>query len=375
MFLVLATAASGITEFFSRMLGKRAKDLERTLGELLAGSSISDPDILAAKKEGADAKNYVEGTQEWCLQKFGATSIWRAASSASKDGRFFWRKIGPSYISAKAFAEAVTEMLGPGGVIDHIDNLPNLKKRLESLVKESGADLIAVKAGLERWFDEAMERLQGTYKRWATLSLFLIGFILAGLLNASTLNVAVEVWKDPVTRQTVADSASKLVKEGAGADQLSTVADAADKLQQLGLPLGWGGGRAADFLTNWHWTAGIAGWVLTALLVMLGAPFWFDLLSRLVNLRNTGPQPAPAAMDKTSATGLITSRAVKQPAQAATELSGRIGDTPQQLSDAPPKAAEPNAHIDALPADDSPTEAKKPEDVWKTATRRMLSKL
>jgi hypothetical protein len=111
MFLVLATAASGITEFFSRMLGKRAKDLERTLGELLAGSSISDPDILAAKKEVADTKNYVKGTQEWCLQQFGATSIWRAASSASKDGRFFWRKIGPSYISAKAFAEAVTEML------------------------------------------------------------------------------------------------------------------------------------------------------------------------------------------------------------------------------------------------------------------------
>jgi hypothetical protein len=365
MYLVLATAASGITEFFSRMLGKRAKDLERTIRELLAGSPISDSDMLAAKKEVLDAKNYVKVGPRECVQQFKETSIWRAASSASKKDRlFFWsRNLGPSYISAKAFAEAVTEMLGPGSVIDvidHIDNLPNLKKRLESLVRESGADLIAVKAGLEGWFDEAMERLQGTYKRWATLSLFLVGLILAGLLNASTLNVANEVWKDPVTRQTVADSASKLVIEGAGADQLSTVADAADKLQQLGLPLGWGGGRAADFLTNWHWTIGIAGWVLTALLVMLGAPFWFDLLSRLVNLRNTGPKPAPAAMDKASATGLITSTTVKQPTQAATELSGRIDDTrqayvralEQRLPYVPPKAID-----------------------WETATRRMLSKL
>jgi hypothetical protein len=46
---------------------------------------------------------------------------------------------------------------------------------------------------------------------------------------------------------------------------------------------------------------------------------------------------------------------VEQPTQAATELSGRIVDTPQELAEAPPKAAEPNAHIDALPADDNPT--------------------
>jgi hypothetical protein len=45
------------------------------------------------------------------------------------------------------------------------------------------------------------------------------------------------------------------------------------------------------------------GWVLTALAVMLGAPFWFDLLSKLISLRGTGTkistgdlgQPAPAA--------------------------------------------------------------------------------
>ena len=33
------------------------------------------------------------------------------------------------------------------------------------------------------------------------------------------------------------------------------------------------------------------GWVLTALAVSLGAPFWFDLLSRFVNIRSGGRPP------------------------------------------------------------------------------------
>jgi hypothetical protein len=34
---------------------------------------------------------------------------------------------------------------------------------------------------------------------------------------------------------------------------------------------------------------------MTALAVSLGAPFWFDLLGRLVNLRATGARPSKAA--------------------------------------------------------------------------------
>jgi hypothetical protein len=32
----------------------------------------------------------------------------------------------------------------------------------------------------------------------------------------------------------------------------------------------------------------ILGWIITALAIMLGAPFWFDLLSRLIKIRGTG---------------------------------------------------------------------------------------
>jgi hypothetical protein len=365
MFLVLSTAASAITEVISGILSKRAKDLERTLGDLLVGDPVNDTAIIKAKEAVQDAKNQVnkaksaaeklssrerlksskgqlkavreavEIRRRELLKPFKATSIWTSAASATKNKlRLTRRDIMPSYLSAKAFAEAVMEMLDNDGVLDKVEMPPNLKKRLESLVleckslaQESKGDLIAVKAGLERWFDETMERLGGAYKRWATLSLFLVGFILAGLLNASTLNVAHDLWKDSVTRQTVVDSASKLVEDGGGAEQLSAIAGAADRLQQLDLPLGWDGQRAADFFSSWHWTVSLAGWLLTALLVMMGAPFWFDLLSRLANLRTTGPKPPLAAEDETSAnkfakSATLTPATVVMPAatdQKATE--------------------------------------------------------
>jgi hypothetical protein len=36
---------------------------------------------------------------------------------------------------------------------------------------------------------------------------------------------------------------------------------------------------------------GLLGWALTALMVSFGAPFWFDLISKLINRRVTGPRP------------------------------------------------------------------------------------
>ena len=33
------------------------------------------------------------------------------------------------------------------------------------------------------------------------------------------------------------------------------------------------------------------GWLLTAVALALGAPFWFDTLCRLVNIRNLGIKP------------------------------------------------------------------------------------
>jgi hypothetical protein len=54
-----------------------------------------------------------------------------------------------------------------------------------------------------------------------------------------------------------------------------------NKANQL-LAIGWEGGPCKNF--DWY---SIFGWVLTALAISLGAPFWFDLLNKLMKLRSS----------------------------------------------------------------------------------------
>jgi hypothetical protein len=76
-----------------------------------------------------------------------------------------------------------------------------------------------------------------------------------------------------------------------------------DKLADLGLPIGWvwtatptqvkngqaiprNAGAGVDLLLQ-HFL----GWFITALAATLGAPFWFDMLNRVISIRSTGKAP------------------------------------------------------------------------------------
>jgi hypothetical protein len=39
------------------------------------------------------------------------------------------------------------------------------------------------------------------------------------------------------------------------------------------------------------WVLKALGWLITALAVSLGGPFWFELLNRLVDMRGAGKKP------------------------------------------------------------------------------------
>jgi hypothetical protein len=42
------------------------------------------------------------------------------------------------------------------------------------------------------------------------------------------------------------------------------------------------------------------GWLVSGIAIAMGAPFWFDLMGKLVNVRNAGSKP-PSSADKTPA--------------------------------------------------------------------------
>ena len=211
--------------------------------------------------------------------------------------------------------------------------------------------------GVESWYNEVMNRLGGQYKRKAQAWLFLTGLATAILFNADTIRAIYVLGTDSAVRSTVAAygatiasppqpaqspvpasaapaasnavlniSSGTVLPSAAGSNlfnlywtnevqtallRSNLVMSLKDlqRLQQAGFPLGWRGDSVVNFApygTSPFRTANsflnavivlllkLAGLVATALAISLGAPFWFDLLNKLVNLRGSGSAGSPA---------------------------------------------------------------------------------
>jgi hypothetical protein len=283
VFFLLAAAASSVVEAIAALFKKRATDLESALESMLGGNAPALRDIP---------------------QKVADTTVFKLIAPKAKRG--------PSYLSAKAFADSVVEIVikakdATTSAEELYKSLPvNLSDWLEPVVKEVGADATAIKARLESWFDDRMARLQGSYKRWAQVWLFAVGLALVVATNASAYRMAAMLYADPAVSSAVTQAATATTtSSGTSANDIAKVADTVSRIDSLGLPVGW---------HNWSEPGGVpgavGGWLATALLIMLGAPFWFDLLTKLVSLRSAGDKPPKAAEDPRSATAALTQSVV-----------------------------------------------------------------
>ena len=240
----------------------------------------------------------------------------------------------PSYIPSRTFAIALldvlrgkhaTEATGISHVLadagEAISKLPDskLKKTLTLLVADGESLGVtvdqkaqAVSERVESWFNDAMSRASGWYKRKAQRMSLLIGLAIVVLINASTFNVAGELWRNNALRAQVSATAAAYYKEqadgrereaGGGVKdggQTSQVAarwnEQMNRLEASSLPIGW----PSDFTSALPksvvgWIALLFGWLVTGLAASLGAAFWFDVLGRALQIRGSGPRVTEAA--------------------------------------------------------------------------------
>ena len=61
------------------------------------------------------------------------------------------------------------------------------------------------------------------------------------------------------------------------------------------LPIGW---QSFPATVDSAFAMQVAGWLLTASTALFGAPFWFDLLQRTVQIRGTGEKPAQQSKEE-----------------------------------------------------------------------------
>jgi hypothetical protein len=285
MYLVLSVACTSINEIFTTLTAARANSLKQSLLKII------DVDTLRSTFYG---HGLIDGTK-------------------TDD------KSHPSYLSGSTFALALIDSLDTTVSLPSVaaietkvkQTLPasNVRDILLSNISMAAGNMDKLRTNLAMSFDRSMDRVNGAYKRYMKLISFIVGCALAMALNADTIEVAKSLWTDGTLRAEMVQAAQTVYANGAPGN--STTPSPAPQLPQVAsqiksadttlrpLPIGWDFSKFKvpdDF--HWYWThigralLKIGGLLITGIALMLGAPFWFDVLSKFMSIRGAGDKPA-----------------------------------------------------------------------------------
>jgi hypothetical protein len=290
----------------------------------LAIEKITDAlDILANEVPG------LKSAIERSLKTINSQKKQIAAILASSQEQKVSRKIDTTF-----------EKIRAGVTIMAVTN-PGLKQTLQSLFNgyietsdQTEGDTQHLGRVIETWFNDSMDRLTGWYTRRAQVLSIIIGVLLGVTANIDSLKLADYLWREPVVGNALALQAENYLQSNQGefnpptANQIITLHD---QLYATSLPIGWIGSPVyivasndlnatpvctrtprtvtdiyglmladicypvinaphPDNTTGWIFKG--IGLLITALATSKGAPFWFDVLNKIINVRLAGVNPS-----------------------------------------------------------------------------------
>ncbi len=280
-FFLLSIVASAITEGVAWATNQRAEKLKKGLKGMLGDDTLAN-----AVLDHPLAKNDL--------------------SSAAPDR-------SPSYLSPRNFSLALTDILAAAapptaagvepdpladvaaGATAVSASSPQLGKQLQALLQDVGdGDLADFRKSAEKWFDDTMERVSGWYKRWAQAIACVVALVVAVGLNASAVRIVERLESDQTVRSAVVAGAQGAAAKGEAPKATGEAAQAAvEELKSLKLPILWNAANS-PFKSLSVFALSLVGWLITAIAISLGAPFWFDALGKLAHLRTAGKKPEPS---------------------------------------------------------------------------------
>jgi hypothetical protein len=186
-----------------------------------------------------------------------------------------------------------------------IQNLPpsNIKDALVTSLTVAQGNFDQFRRHVATWFDDSMDRLSGAYKRHLKFISIVVGCVVAVILNADTFAVGRALWSDGALRAQMVQVAGDTLKANPSTAptsaqtptslaQIQGTFNDADKLLRP-LPIGWSLTKSETpaATSAWFWPLKVLGLFVTGLALSFGAPFWFDTLSKFMNVRAAGVKP------------------------------------------------------------------------------------
>ena len=323
LFLFMSLIATALRELIENFTKTRARDLERGIIELLQESQDGGPGASLTER----------------LYKHPLVA------SLYKGDYHPGGKDLPSYIPRQNFSVALLDLVckaSETGTTLSIDSLktslaqvnpPNPVQRIVlTAIATADNDLTKARKSIEDWYDGTMDRVSGWYARRTARILGVIGLAAAAIFNVDAITVGEHLFQDKSLRQTAVSLAESYVRDhtaDGGANQGAAAVEAGNpldevntlkgKLEDIGFPMGWtiqghwiyptpqtciaprvASSEAGVTCSNsTGWLVALCGWTITALAIMLGAPFWFDVLNKFMVVRST-VKPKEKSLDEAS---------------------------------------------------------------------------
>jgi hypothetical protein len=346
-YLLLSLVCSGLNEIVAALLALRQSTLSKGIQRLLADSPalhrlVYEHPLVRSLHHGAFEHTRRPSYIPPALFASSLLDVLRdakAIEAAIEAELEEWKRSHEGFTAAQldeelkaATARAAAQVKTVKASIDALLRGTRFGEKLDQKWEKLGDLADQERKAIGCWFDAAMTRLSGEYKRRAQWILLVISAVVVLGMNADSVAIAKSLWTDPALRESVAAQAKAYIsrnpqlpaartepgkaapgvgdaqqpaeakkaddgKEEATPDAVEELAvanqryvQATHDLEALGLPLGWP--------AKYTWTRLRAdlpgkalGLLFTILAITLGAPFWFDTLNRLANLRSAGAKP------------------------------------------------------------------------------------
>jgi hypothetical protein len=321
MYFLFSTLVSIVYEWYSYKVQKRGRFLHDCISKLLNDPLNESYAALLYNQYSIDKlKKNKEGYPQYISSPMFADTLIDVIGKQSDELEFKNELDAQgNIINVEMIEKRISDpFLRFGAGLDKMRYSP-LKSQLRSYFEKSSS-YSELKLSLESWFNDYMSRVSGWYKNGMKKELFYISLVIAFALNIDSIRIITKIKEDSQLRKNLLETATQItidesvkamdeaksnLKTSRYSDELERVkkitlfrdsiskitihkADSViRKIEAEGIPIGYQG-DIKKIHGNWYIFKWLVGIFISAYAMSFGAPFWFEVIQKFINIRRAG---------------------------------------------------------------------------------------